>query len=282
LTLLGVVLSGCPGSIDDPQPFREHIASTCPPDFDVERDLFRRTCGQLSCHTGGPQLSAAGLDLSAPGMGARLLTHVSGNEDCLARPLIDPTRSLEDSYLYEKLDEDQPSCGDRMPLGLPPLTRGERVCLDTYLRTLMGDGGVPMPLDGGPPVEPDAGPPPSLWVEAEAMQLDGYVVDPVNPDLIRLPDGVATGTATTTFDGPARTYRLRIVVVLEADGQPQIAVRVDGTVAGTFTYPLSEVDFQPTTLGPVDVSLRPGSVIALEGTVGGMAWARVDQIEVAP
>jgi hypothetical protein len=137
-----LVLAGCPGSIDDPSRFRAAANAICPDDFDVERDLFARTCAQLTCHTGGPTLAASGLDLSAPGVRERLLMHTSA--DCAGRPLIDPER-VEDSYLFVKVDQDSPPCGDRMPSGMAVLNPIERACLGEYVSALIApsDGGVP-------------------------------------------------------------------------------------------------------------------------------------------
>lgn len=288
--LLGVLLSGCPGSIEDPQPFRDHLGSTCPPQFDVERDLFRRTCGQLSCHTGGPSLAAAGLDLAAPGMGQRLLTHVS--TECGEQRVLDPDVPLEDSFLIEKLDEDQPSCGDRMPLGRPPLTRTERVCLEAYLRTLVdqpiGDAGLPMPRDAGTPrdagsITSDAGDPRrAVTVEAEAMELSGYEVDSLYPTVVRLPEGVTGGTASTTFAGAAGRYRLFVHVWIEPDGEPTLTVRVGGATVATASYPLAAADMVGHILGPFEVDLAAGTAIALDGQSDGGAWARLDRLEITP
>lgn len=153
------ILTGCPGSIDDPARFR-NVGSTCPDDFDVEADLFRATCAQLGCHTGGPSLAAAGLDLGAPGVGQRLLSHRSA--ECGGRLLVDPN-DLGASYLLEKVDRDEPECGERMPDGMAPLNATERACLGAYLEALAAtvpDGAVPPPLpDAGGPPPSDGGEP---------------------------------------------------------------------------------------------------------------------------
>lgn len=282
LALAGAaLLTGCPGAIDDPQRFRNG-AGHCPDDFDVEADLFRATCAELGCHTGGPSLAAAGLDLGAPGVGPRLLAHRS--RECGGRSLIDPYH-LGDSYLVEKVDEDVPSCGDRMPSGLAPLNGIERVCLTEYLTALAAsataDGAVPPVLDGATPAG-DAGTPAPVTIEAEAMSLTGYEPDAVNAGVIRIPDLATTGTASATFEGIAATYRMTIHVWAEADGQSTLTVRAGGVQIADETYPLASADLEPVALGPYELQLAPGDVIELEGQVGGAAWARVDRLEIAP
>lgn len=276
------LLTGCPGSIDDPARFR-NVAGQCPSDFDVEADLFRRTCAQLGCHTGGPTLAAAGLDLAAPAVGPRLLAHRSS--ECGGRPLVD-LYHLGDSYLLEKVDEDVPECGERMPDGMEPLNPVERTCLDEYLQALVaahgGDGAVPPPLDAGTPPPTDGGAARLRVVEAEGMTLDGYEPDAANPSVIRIPDGATTGTATHAFEGPAGAYRVTLHVWAESDGQPELTLRVGGAQIATETYPLATADLEPATLGPFPVELSTGAVIVLEGHATDAAWARIDRMELEP
>lgn len=123
--------AGCAGSIDDPASYYA-ASGGCPSDFDVERDLFARSCGGLGCHAS--EDSAAGLDLVSEGVGARLRAHSSGL--CDDRPLLvagDPGGS----FFFEKLEE-EPSCGERMPMGRAPLGPTEQVCLEQYLEALIG------------------------------------------------------------------------------------------------------------------------------------------------
>lgn len=295
LLVAACALTGCPGSIDDPGQFLSASSGTCPPSFDVEQDLFARTCGTLGCHTGGPTLAAAGLDLTTAGVGDRLLNQTS--VECDGRPMIHPT-DLGASYLLDKLGDD-PACGETMPQGLPPLNGTERACLERYLADLAGlevpsgDAGVRPSSDGGPMPAGDAGvsppadagepdPPAPVTLEAEAMTLSGYVVDAADGSVIRLPDATLTGTATASFDGAAGSYALHLHVMTESDGTPSVTVRIDGEAVLEETYPLAAAGNEPHTFGPVTVELSPGASIVIEGAAEANAWARVDRLELTP
>jgi hypothetical protein len=130
--------TGCAGSIDDPSAYYA-ASSSCPSDFDVERDLFAGSCAGLGCHSG--EDAAAGLDLASAGVAERLRTHRSGL--CEERPLLVPG-DRAGSYLLEKL-EAEPTCGETMPSGMPELGASERACLEAYLEELTG-----VPFDGAP------------------------------------------------------------------------------------------------------------------------------------
>ena len=73
--------------------------------------LFEQHCGTASCH-GGPS-AGAGLDLTSPGLDARLVGVASF---CDGRLLVDPEKPA-DSYLLEKLESSAPQCGSMMPYG---------------------------------------------------------------------------------------------------------------------------------------------------------------------
>ena len=305
--LAAVALSGCPGSIDDPSPFFAAAATSCPSEYDVEVDLLQRTCGQLGCHTGGPSLAAAGLDLAAANVGDRLLAHTSA--ECGGRPLVDPSDFHDGSYLLVKVTDPDPPCGERMPAGMPPLNGTQMACLEQYLAELAGvsldqDGAVPdvdagppplmddagppgdagPPTDAGPPL--DGGPPPTpeaVTYQAEAMTLTTYEVDAADTTLIRLPDGATTGSASVAFDGVPASYSLIVHAVAEADGQPTLRIHVAGALVATETYPLaSGAANEPITFGPYSVTLAAGDEILLEGDANASAWARVDSVEVTP
>lgn len=278
-----LLMVGCPGSIEDPLEFRRSAANACPDDFDVEQDLFKRTCGDLGCHTGGPSVAAAGLDLSAPGVGERMLLHTS--DECGGIALID-RHHVESSYLIAKLGDD-PLCGDRMPSGGGALNATERACLDQYLESLLGwasDAGLPPPeppADAGARADGAAVATP-VTIQAESMGLMGYAVDPADESMIRIPDGSTTGSASTTFTDAAARYTLHVHVGAESDGQPTLTIRVGDTEVVSETYPLGTEDVEPAVLGPYQVDLAPGDVITLEGQVDGGAWARVDRLELVP
>lgn len=286
LLLAAPLLGGCPGEIEDPVEFRIARANRCPSDFDVEQDLFVRTCGALGCHTGGAGLAAAGLDLTTDGVGDRLLAHTSS--DCDGRPMIDEA-DLASSYFLEKLGP-SPACGDPMPAGLPALNPLERQCLEEYLAELAGvdppmvDAGTPR--DAGPATDAgpaaDAGEPTPVTIEAEDMTLAGYVVDSADMTLIRLPDMTASGTATATFMGAPGSYQMSVFVVEEPDGAPSLTIRVAGGDVATEQYAMTAMNNEPRTLGPYPVTLATGDEIQLEGTSDAGAWARVDRVELVP
>jgi hypothetical protein len=120
LALLG--LAGCPGRLEDPERFFGGDGGLC---GDVAATLFSPRCGATSCH--GGDSPAAGLDLSSPGLAARLAV---GRSSCGSAPLR--------TYVLEKV-QPGPTCGSRMPLGGVALTASELNCIQSFLSDL--DGG---------------------------------------------------------------------------------------------------------------------------------------------
>jgi hypothetical protein len=121
------VLAGCAGELENPERFAE-----CPPGF-VEQVLQQR-CG--NCHSGGAPEAA--LDLAAPDVGTRVMGVVSSSMLCSGRVLVDPAGV--DHLLIEKI-EDQPSCGGRMPFGLPALPPTEVECVRRWVDDMVSAGG---------------------------------------------------------------------------------------------------------------------------------------------
>lgn len=154
------LLGGCPGDIEDPQPFLSGLR-TCQIEGDV-RDIvpriFRERCGDaVACHGNPDEMRvAARLNLVDPDLESRLINiPAMGDEMCADRLRIVPGVPNE-SYLLEKIEAVMPSCGDRMPLGQEPLTRQEVNCIADWIYQVSAD--VPPVADAGGG-EPDAGAP---------------------------------------------------------------------------------------------------------------------------
>src|SRR3954470_22714939 len=111
---------------------------------------------------------------------------------------------------------------------------------------------------GAPPLGAQTTP---ITIEAESMQLSGYVIE--NASRIRL--SLTSGTATKVFSGPSGTYDIQVFVVPETDGQSTLAV-YKGTAATTplqtYTYPLSST---PTSFTVRNVALNTNDTIKLLG-----------------
>jgi hypothetical protein len=129
---IGVVLGAgvwlaCPGHIDDPERFRQCA-------IDVEVDVFRQTCGASGCHVAGAN-AAAGLDLTSPGVASRLVNKPS---TCNGKLYLS---GPSEGFLLEKVSQDMPTCGTRMP-ATGTLTDEELRCLRLWAASAF-DGGTP-------------------------------------------------------------------------------------------------------------------------------------------
>jgi hypothetical protein len=123
-------ISGCPGTLEDPERFFDAAgggseadppgdvhasddagalpdAGNCP---DVPQAVFQANCTSAGCHNA--QDKARGLDLQSPGVAARLVGVPATEGPGL---LIDPS-APSSSVLYTKLTT-KPPFGARMPLG---------------------------------------------------------------------------------------------------------------------------------------------------------------------
>ncbi|MEO1172788.1 MAG: hypothetical protein AAFX94_12180 [Myxococcota bacterium] len=118
------------------------------------------------------------------------------------------------------------------------------------------------------------------WLlEAEAMTLTGYVIDPEDPTIIRLPDGTSEGTAEYRSDGPPGRYELEITIIAEQTGIPRLNVAVDGDSTGTVLYPVVTQPVEAVVLAPLmTVDLTAGSEILFTGTADTAAFARLDRV----
>lgn len=127
------LLAGCPGAIDDPAPFVAARMDSgveparCPDGVSVPRDIFVPHCATSGCHDSTTKL--INLDLQSPGVAERLIGRRAAA--CGGRSLADPN-DPDRSALVLKLRA-RPPCGDRMPLGSPPLTPEEVACVRAWV-----------------------------------------------------------------------------------------------------------------------------------------------------
>src|SRR5690606_27959151 len=92
--------------------------------------LFQSSCDGSLCH--GSHKPRAGLDLVSPGLDQRLF-HVAASADCDERKLVVPGHP-DQSVLYLKVSQDEPFCGERMPIDRE-LSSDELACLKQYIET---------------------------------------------------------------------------------------------------------------------------------------------------
>jgi hypothetical protein len=122
--VLLVALSGCPGSLDDPDRFRmptcggvgqpvcNTTTSTLPPTtLEVQTYNLKPKCGFAGCHAGA--VPGGQLDLEKPNLEARLRASTSTTVICNGRPMLTPG-SPDTSLMWTKL-ADLPPCGTKMP-----------------------------------------------------------------------------------------------------------------------------------------------------------------------
>ncbi len=286
-------LGGCAPGLGDTGPERFGAAGAC--DLDVLEHLLIPRCGRGGCHDA--EQASAGLEFTTGGVADRLVD-VEATQ-CPARRLVDSVDPSA-SFLLERL-RSEPSCAGVPLEGVHDvvLSDDEMACVVRWVESIVvepRDGGTPTPFDGGSRDSgvdsglgaagaDDAGPadvPGRVEIEAESMTLTGYVVDPRDPNVVRLPMGVTSGAAATTFDGVASTYMISVHVVAESDGHPTYEVLVEGTSVHLETLALSPLAMEPTVIGPVPVTLARGDTIEIRGQPEGGAWARIDRLVLRP
>lgn len=164
-----VVVSGCPGTLDDPQRFQTAGSlESCDARID---ELLAKTCAASGCHSG--EQPAQGLDLASPGLEKRLVGVNPTGAGC-SGVLADP-KNPGQSLLYLKLTE-LPPCGVPMPFGGSRLSSRDLACMKTWIADLGGDGG-----DGG---GRDASRPPEASVSDTST--------PPPPDVVVIPPDTGT------------------------------------------------------------------------------------------
>jgi len=134
LLIVPAAVVGCPpGTLEDPDRFID-ASTTCPPGYDVPKDLFAKRCVQ-NCHSKKDKKGK--LDLESPDVASRLIGVPSGNADCAVHLLIDPA-DPDQSYLLEKLEDSSPACGKQMPNTPKKATAAERDCVRQWVSGLVG------------------------------------------------------------------------------------------------------------------------------------------------
>lgn len=152
LPLLATPLVACPGTLDDPDRFREAGATTCPPGTDVVKDILLPSCASKICHDSDEPEGM--LDLLSPGVESRIVGVTSNSADCSGKVIVDPS-DIQGSLFYEKLVQKTPSCGDPMPLGPKRLPAAQIDCIEKWLQQISaldggGTGGTDAGTGGGP------------------------------------------------------------------------------------------------------------------------------------
>jgi hypothetical protein len=137
MTTSAGLLSGCPGTLDDPDRFKGCTDTPA---------LLVAKCTKPGCHSDASP--AAKLDLKSPGVESR----VAGQPAtfCVGGLLANPA-DPESSVLYRKLT-DAPPCGAAMPLGDTAFTDLQLDCVLDWIGTLEA---APVP-DAGPDDAADA------------------------------------------------------------------------------------------------------------------------------
>ena len=127
LGLLGA--TGCPGTLHDKERFLVDAGGSggdADPCGDVVERLFVPRCGGSGCH--GPTAPQEGLDLSSPGVAARVVGVAA--KSCAAT-LADPADPAN-SFLYTKLGA-KPPCGAQMPIAQLPLSSEDSACILAWI-----------------------------------------------------------------------------------------------------------------------------------------------------
>lgn len=119
--------------------------------------------------------------------------------------------------------------------------------------------------------------PPEITIEAEEMNLDGYVVE----SKWYSDEYIATynrGSAWAAFDGPSGVYELKLFILEEDDGRPKLNLFVAGNHIGYVKYKLGSCQRDPRTIVFAEVYLDHADEIRLHGIMNEDAGARVDKL----
>jgi hypothetical protein len=174
-----LVVSGCPGELDDPKRFQGGAGLVACEDRIQE--LFTKTCSSSGCHSG--EQPAQGLDLASPGVEERLIGVVPTGAGC-SGVLVDPQSPVQ-SLLYLKLTA-LPPCGLPMPFGGERLSARDLDCVRTWIAGLATDGGS----------KDASAPPEASTSDAPAPPTPDVVVTPPDTGVVRDTGVVVTPEAT--------------------------------------------------------------------------------------
>jgi hypothetical protein len=142
--LLGAL--GCAGRLSDEEAFFIAAdAGASGVNCDAPSLVFAPNCTTAHCHT--PPTPAVGLDLSSPGVAARLANAAS--RICVGQILVVPGQP-NGSYLYQLIRMTDPICGTpQMPLGATALTSSEVSCVSGWIANLGATGSTSGGTTGG-------------------------------------------------------------------------------------------------------------------------------------
>jgi hypothetical protein len=114
--------------------------------------------------------------------------------------------------------------------------------------------------------------------EVEGLKLSGFAVEAYGEasggQWVRTN---GSGSASGTFAGSDGTYKLDVDYRDENDGRSPMSISVNGKVVKSWT---ATIDDEHNHSQSVEVFLRAGDVIALNGTANGGEYARLDALHV--
>jgi hypothetical protein len=139
LAALALLIVSCGGGGATPE---DAGAQGCPLGStmgEIESKLFRGPKCAL-CHTKAT-LYPTSLDLVSEGLMARVVDRPASVDPmtgkCMGRVLV-PSDNPLGGLFVQKVTEAHPSCGDRMPQNLPPLSAGEIACVELWATLATG------------------------------------------------------------------------------------------------------------------------------------------------
>lgn len=119
------------GDPDDASSLPDLNAIVCEPNIEsIRTNVFGKACAFEACH--GNE-AAWGLWLEAPDIEAVLVNGRAAS--CRSWVLVAPA-SPEQSFLWHKINDDEPPCGERMPFGLGRLPDSVLECVMGWILSL--------------------------------------------------------------------------------------------------------------------------------------------------
>jgi hypothetical protein len=122
-------VSGCPGSLDDPDRFfpcggeGEPVCTTSTSTVPPLDEVFRPRCGLVGCHGGA--LPQSDLDLASIGIETRLVGRTSSTSACIGRTYV-VAGAPEQSLIWQKITQNPPPCGTSVMPPTAPLSASEQ------------------------------------------------------------------------------------------------------------------------------------------------------------